>query len=135
MQGQLDSMRRDRNRVVVEHAALDLAAKLARPGCNSLLMPHILGRLEAREEGGALVISAKGASGLDDLAEQLRTDPAFAPIIQGASPAEKAGHARRVAETTGQQPPPPTLTRRQFEALSPARRAEHARAGGTILDS
>ncbi len=134
-QAQLASLRADRDRVVLERTAVEIAARLANLDCHTLLMPHIREKLEAHEENGALVISAKGAPTLDHLVEQFRNDPAFAPIIKGASPQEKAFHARRVAETLGASPPTKSMTRAQFERLEPSHRSEHARAGTKISDA
>jgi phosphoglycolate phosphatase-like HAD superfamily hydrolase len=134
-EAQIASLKADRSQITLEHAAHELAAKLAVSGSSAVLVPHILERLEAREDEGVLIVSAKGHPSLEHLAEELRADPAFERIIVGASPAEKALHARRVAETLGTKAPAQSLTRQAFERLSPEQRSAHARAGTTILDS
>jgi hypothetical protein len=133
-QAQVDSMRADLARVTLERVALYLAAKLARPGCAPLLIPHIAARLVGREENGAFVVGVKDAASLEALAEQFRNDVAFVPIIHGTSPTEKALHHKRVAETLGVKPPTQPLTRAKFEQLSPELRASHVRAGAQIFD-
>jgi O6-methylguanine-DNA--protein-cysteine methyltransferase len=134
-QAHLASLRADLERVTLERVSHELAAKLIRPGCDAmLLIPHIAARLEGREEGGVFSVHSKDAADLDALAEQFRTDNRFERIIKGASQAEKALHAKRVAETLGTPAAREPLTRAKFEALSPERRAESARAGVTILD-
>lgn len=111
MQSQIDSMRADRNQAMLEHAATSLAARIAHPGRLTVLLPHIAARLEGREADGVFSVHAKDASSLDDLAEQFRNDPAFELIIIGASPAEKARQAARVAETLGQPAARQPMTR------------------------
>jgi hypothetical protein len=133
-EAEISSLRADRNRVVLEHAALNIAAKLARAEYVAVLLPHIAERLEGREEGGVFSVHAKDAPDLDALAEQFRADKRFERIIVGASPAEKARHAARVAETLGVKAAQQPITRKQFESLPPERRAESVRAGTTILD-
>jgi hypothetical protein len=133
-QAEIASLRADLETATLDRVSHELSVKLAHPEYRALLLPHIRERLEARDENGAVVISAKGAASLDDLAEQMRAAPEFSRIIIGASPAEKARHAARVAETLGEPAARQPLTRAKFEALSPEKRAEHARAGTTILD-
>jgi hypothetical protein len=134
-QAHLASLRADLERVTLDRVSHELAAKLARsPECVALLLPHIAARLEGREENGVFVVGTKDAADLDALAEQFRNDVAFAPIIRGASPQERALHAKRVAETIGAKAAPQPLTRAQFERLTPEKRAEQVRAGTSILD-
>jgi len=132
-EAQLASLRADRNRVVLERTAVELAAKLS-PDYVEVLLPHIQERLEAHEADGRLVVSAKDLPTLDHLVEEFRANPVFARVVKGASAQEQAFHARRVAETLGASPPTQSMTRAQFEALSPTQRTERVRAGTKISD-
>ena len=96
------------NRLMREQAAMDLVMRVRRPGVEAgVLMPLVLDRFHIEERNGELVTIVKGADdqpiSLDALAEELRTTPALAPLIAGASADEKAAHARKVAETLGRQ--------------------------------
>jgi hypothetical protein len=132
-EAQLTSMRADRNRIVMERTAHEIAAKLS-PDYAEVLLPHICERLDAHEADGRLVVSAKNLPTLDHLVEEFRADPAFARVVRGASPAEQAFHARRVAETLGASLSTQSMTRAAFERLTPQQRSEHARAGMRISD-
>jgi hypothetical protein len=120
----IDGMRADRDRVTEDHAALDIAVELARPGCTALLVPHVRALLQGRRDENGKFSDATRA----DVTAQLRGDIAFSPITRGASPQDRALHAQHVAQTLGTPPPRPRLARARFEALSPEQRAEHARA-------
>jgi hypothetical protein len=130
-QAEIASLRADLERVTEDNAALDIAVELARaPEYHEVLLPHIRERLQGRRDENGKFSDATRA----EVAAQLRGTPSFWPIIRGASPAEKAAHMRKVAETLGVPPARQPLTRAKFEALSPERRAESVRAGTTILD-
>lgn len=133
-QALIDGMRSARDRAAIKWAADSLAERIARPGCVALLLPHIRERLTVQEDGGAYSVGVKDLPSLDDLAAELFANPAFERIIIGASPQERAIHAKRVAETLGEKPPTQPLMRAQFEKLTPEKRAAHARSGATILD-
>ena len=132
LQAQVESLRADRDRVTEDNTVADIANELARaPEYRAVLIPHIRQRLQGcRDENGRFTETVRA-----EVTAHLRGDAAFAPIIRGASPAERAFHAKRVQETLGgakaaQKP----MTRGQFQALSPAQRSERVRAGVTILD-
>lgn len=93
-------------RLTRESAATEIITRIRRPGVSvDLLMPTVLARLDVEEREGDFVAIGKDASGrpmsLEALVGELRATPALAPLIAGASPEEKAAHARKVAETLG----------------------------------
>jgi hypothetical protein len=131
-QALIAGMRADLERVTEENAVLDIAAELARfPEYREVLLPHIHERLQGRRDENGKFSDATRA----EVAAQLRGDSAFAPIILGASPQERAIHAKRVAETIGAKTAQQPITRAKFEALTPEKRTDSVRAGVTILDS
>lgn len=134
-EAQIAGLRRDRDDAALARVAVDLAAKLAVPGSHELLLPHIRARLVASDAGGALSVTAKDAPTLDALAEEFRSNPAFARIVTAASAADQARHQQRVNETLGVPAARPTLTRAKFDTLRPAERAAHVRAGAEIFDT
>lgn len=85
--------------------AQQLIARIGRPGCDTLLLPHVLDRIQVTRKGDEWIVTARSATGvetsLDGLAAELRNTPGFEQIVAGASPEEKANHARLVAETLG----------------------------------
>jgi hypothetical protein len=101
--GQVEALQGTIRRLVRESAAIDLVARIKRPGiATELLMPTILPRLDVEERDGEFTAVGKGPNGpltLEALAEELRATPALAPLIAGASADEKAAHARKVQET------------------------------------
>jgi hypothetical protein len=101
-QALIDEMRSARDRAAIKWAAESLAARIARPGCMELLLPHVRDRLIVQEDDdGAYSVVAKDLPSLDLLAAELFANPAFERIIKGASAQERARHARKVAETIG----------------------------------
>ncbi|HXR91080.1 MAG TPA: hypothetical protein VN750_12475 [Steroidobacteraceae bacterium] len=106
---QMEARNRTIRRLLRENAANDLVMRIRRPGIEPrVLLPLVLDRFELKEEGGEFSIVTKGANGepvtLEALAEELRSTPALAPLVAGASEAERVTHAKRVAETLGVKP-------------------------------
>jgi hypothetical protein len=105
-QARRDALTADYRETRRKHEALRLIGPLAHPDCASLLASHTEGRIGLEEgEDGTTTITYKGKDGrpcsAEDLVAELRSDPGLAPLIRGGAAAEKAAHAKRVAETLG----------------------------------
>lgn len=85
--------------------ARQLARQLARPGCDNVLMPHLLDRIQVTRDGDGWAVTARSSTGvetsLEGLVAELKNTPAFEPVVIGSSAIEKAEHAKKVAETLG----------------------------------
>jgi hypothetical protein len=102
----LDRTRDTIVRLMRERAAMDLVMQIRKPGIAAhVLLPLVLDRFDVQERDGDFAATAKGANGepmsVEALAEELRANPAFAPLVAGTSEAEKAAHSRKVEETLG----------------------------------
>ena len=90
----------------VKCAARRVVTRLAKSGCAEALLPHVSERIKAEWRDGKCATVFVDASGVATSELALVTElrelrPDLAPIIEGASEADKAAHARRVAETLG----------------------------------
>ena len=134
--GQLSQYQQQIHSLTVGQTATTLASELAIPGSAPVLLPHIQARLSMEIRDGQPVTVVLGADGkpsalsIDDLKSELSANPAFAPIIAaskaaggGASGGGKGGGASQKV-----------VTRSQFAQMSPAQKAEHFKAGGTLTD-
>ena len=96
-------------RITIEQAARQFVRGIALKGSDELLIPHVVSRMDTQTRGDDLEVIVKDAAGkpssFDELADELRNDAAFAPIVQGASDADKLAHARKVAAVLGQPVP------------------------------
>lgn len=121
--------------LTVNATATRMAAELAVPGSAKALEPHIKARLSMEQQDGKLVVRVLGLDGKpsaltpEELAKEIASDPAFAPLIVaskasggGAAGAGKSGGAAK------------SITRSQFEAMSPNERMAHAKNGGLVTD-
>lgn len=109
LQEQIASQQQTIRRAMRERAATDLAMRIRRPGVAlHVLTPLLLERFEVQETGEEFTVMVKGPDGqpitTEQLAEELRANPAFGPLVEGSTPQEKAAHAAKVAETLGQRP-------------------------------
>jgi hypothetical protein len=70
---------------------------------------------------------------LEGLGEELRANPAFAPVVVGQTAAEQASQRRLIDQALGRKPVNVThIPREQFDRLTPQGRASHMANGGTI---
>ena len=135
LKAQVASLRSDRDSTALERVAAEIASKLAVPGSIDLLLPHVRERLTASDIGGRFEITVKNAASVEHLIEEFRSDPRFARAVNGPNAVDQALHAKRVAETLGISAAQTSVTRAEFERLSAAKRAAHARAGTRIIDA
>lgn len=135
----IDSLADDYARLRREHEARTIIQAVAGEHAAVLLMPHVLERITVEQRDSEWVVTILDAQGkptnLEGLRQEFAANSAFAPLLRGESEAEKAAHARRVAEVLGEnhgQTKP--LSRSTFDALSTASQAHHVRQGGEIFD-
>ena len=112
-------------KTVLESTATQLLAKNG--GNVSLLLPHIMGQIKAEEVDGTLSVVPASAATIDDVVKGLKTTfpAAFADSGHSGSGAT-GGHAGAGGKKT--------MTRAQFDALTPSARNEHIKAGGGLTD-
>jgi hypothetical protein len=89
-----------------EHEAREIMKKVAKPGAETLLLPHVINRIAIERNGDEWTVSARSSTGavttLEVLAKELAEAPELALLTRGATPEERAAHARKVAETLGE---------------------------------
>ncbi len=134
-EAELGSVKGTLNKLLVDNVAVQLANDLALQGSAALLIPHIKSRLEVDTSGGepkTVVIGPDGkrsALTLDELKAEFAGNPAFAPVIAGSKAtgggASGSGGGGGAAKT---------VTRAQFNQLSPGQQMEHIRAGGKVAN-
>jgi hypothetical protein len=118
--------------LTVNATATRIAAELAVQGSADVLIPHIRSRLAYETQDGKPVVRVLGADGkpsaasVEDLQKEIAATPAFAPLIV-ASKASGGGAGGSKGGGAAKQ-----LTRQAFDALDPAGRMEHVKAGGTV---
>ena len=115
------------NKLLVDNQAEALARELAVDGSAAVLIPHIKARLAAEERDGQYQTIIRDVDGnpsaltLDDFKNEIRNNPAFAPLLV-ASKATGGG----ASQGQGGGAVVKQISRSQFDALSPAQRAEFA---------
>lgn len=123
------------NKLLVDNVAVQLANDMAVQGSAALLIPHIKSRLEVDTSGGepkTIILGPDGkrsALTLDDLKNEFASNPAFSPVI-AASKATGGG----ASGSGGGGGAAKTVTRAQFNQLSPGQQMEHIRAGGKVAN-
>ena len=112
-------------KTVLESTATQLLAKNG--GNVSLLLPHIMGQIKAEEVDGMLSVVPASAATIDDVVKGLKTTfpAAFSDSGHSGSGAT-GGHAGAGGAKT--------MTRAQFNGLTPQAQHEYIRAGGKLTD-
>lgn len=100
-------------KLTVGSKATELAAKLAVPGSDSVLLPHISNRLQVETVDGEIKIRVLDLQGkpsalsIEDLEKEFRTNEAFKPLIRasnasgsGASGGQGGGATKKPSEMT-----------------------------------
>lgn len=134
--GQIDSFQKQIHGLTVGQTATTIASELAIPGSAPVLLPHIQARLSMEIRDGQPVTVVIGADGkpsaltIDELKSELAANPAFAPIIA----ASKAAGGGASGGGNGGGAAKKSVTRAQFDSLSPSERMAHVKAGGTITN-
>lgn len=97
-------------KATIEHEAHRIIADIGQPGATTLLLPHVIARLDCEQQGDDWRLSVKDAAGrptsIDALKEELRTQPQFRSLVRGATESETAARAARVKAAIS---PPGTL--------------------------
>lgn len=90
LQEQIDGLTGSVTSMTVDSVALQMASELAVEGSAKVLLPHIKARLAAEQKDGKYVTAVRDAEGkpsastLDDLKQEISSDPAFAHVIVGS---------------------------------------------------
>lgn len=123
------------NNLTVGATGHSIASKLAlEPQYIDVLMPHILQRLSMEMVNGKPTTRVLGKDGkpsaltLDELADELKGDARFAPIIVGS----RAGGGGSAGDGDGSSGVI-KVTLDKFNAMSPAEKADFARKKGEII--
>lgn len=103
-------------KLTVGSKATELAAKLAVPGSDSVLLPHISNRLQVEAVDGEIKIRVLDLQGkpsalsIEDLEKEFRANEAFKPLIRasnasgsGASGGQGGGATKKPSEMTTQE--------------------------------
>lgn len=103
-------------KLTVGSKATELAAKLAVPGSDSVLLPHISNRLQVETVDGEIKIRVLDLQGkpsalsIEDLEKEFRANEAFKPLIRasnasgsGASGGQGGGATKKPSEMTTQE--------------------------------
>lgn len=136
---QMESLTGDVDRLLRDNVARDISRKLALPGHDEVLLPHILGRLKVDVRDGqrvTTVIDAKGQASaltLADLEKEIAANKVFSPLLVGSK--GSGGGAGGDTRSGGANPAQKQVTRQAFDAMSHLDRAAHAKTGGTVIDS
>lgn len=91
LQGQIDEMSGAISNMTVKADAIRLANELAVSGSADILIPHIESRLASEQRDGQYVTVVRDAQGkpsaasLDEFKQELKNNPAFAPVIVGSN--------------------------------------------------
>jgi len=123
-------------RLTVGQTATTLASELAIPGSAAVLLPHIQARLSMEIRDGEPVTVVIGPDGkpsaltIDDLKSEIAANQAFAPIIA----ASKAAGGGASGSGNGGGAAKKTVTRSQFDSMTPSAKSEYVKSGGTITN-
>lgn len=113
-------------KLTVGSKATELAAKLAVPGSDSVLLPHISNRLQVETVDGEIKIRVLDLQGkpsalsIEDLEKEFRANEAFKPLIRasnasgsGASGGQGGGATKKPSEMT-------TVERQEWQLRDPS---------------
>tara|TARA_R110000782_G_C14819221_1_gene413874 strand:- start:25145 stop:25888 length:744 start_codon:yes stop_codon:yes gene_type:complete len=90
LQAQIDGLNGSVTNMTVDSVALQMASDLAVEGSAKVLLPHIKARLAVEQKDGKYVTAVRDAEGkpsastLDDLKNEISSDPAFAHVVVGS---------------------------------------------------
>jgi len=90
LQAAIDALSGSVTTMTVDSVAMQMASELAVEGSAKVLLPHIKARLAAEQRDGKYVTAVRDANGkpsastLDDLKNEISSDPAFAHVIVGS---------------------------------------------------
>lgn len=122
--------------ITVDAAAARMAAELAGDlGTSDLLLPHIRGRLAVEEKDGTFITAVRDLQGrpsaatMEELKKEFAGNPAFSRVIAGSKASGGGADGKPGGGATQK-----TINRAQYDALNPAERMAHTRAGGTVTD-
>ena len=120
----------------VGRMATEIAAKLAKPNSEGVILPHVQNRLKAEWIDGrptAKILDANGAvsaSTVDELVAEFRANSGFSPIL--ANPNQSNGGGQGTSPQTG-TPDGKSMPFADFKKLSQAARSEFINDGGAIV--
>ncbi len=132
----VDAKTRAITAMTVDSTAIRLAADLAGElGTTDVLLPHIARRLAVEERDGVFVAAVRDVHGkpsaatIDELKTEFANNPAFSRVIAGSKATGGGADGKPGGGATQK-----TITRAQYEALTPADGMAHTKAGGLITD-
>jgi len=135
--GELQTLRNFAEEQTVGRMAVEIAGKLAAPGSESVILPHVQKRMRAEWVDGKPVVKILDANGAvsaatsDELMSEFRGDAAFAPILAKVN--KSAGGGTAGTNTNG-LPNGKTVDFASFRAMSQDARRSFLDDGGQIAN-
>lgn len=135
---QVDKYQTSLRKSKVDNVAHEVAMRIGLKGSESLLIPHIIGRLGVEERDGDFVTVVKDSKGqastltIADLEKEFVGNAAFAPVIVGSkgSGSGASGDLGKGGGATGAK----TLQRSEFDQLTQIDRMKFSKEGGKVVD-
>lgn len=135
---QLDKYQANLRKSKVDNVAHEVAMRIGLKGSESLLIPHIIGRLDVEERDGDFVTVVKDSKGkasaltVADLEKEFVGNAAFAPVIAGSkgSGSGASGDQNKGGGAAGAK----QMQRSEFDALSQLDRMKFSKEGGKVVD-
>lgn len=144
-QANIKSLQEDYRCIRTTNEARRICSEIAVHGHEVVLLPHVSSRIAVERHDGEWAVVVKDEDGkpsaltLEQLKDEIRRDPALRPVIRGASAPETEAHARDVAIAKGARPANTvkgsTVTRADFDAMSPKRQQTFISGGGSVKDA
>ncbi len=123
-------------KLTVGSKATELAAKLAVPGSDTVLLPHIINRLQVETVDGEIktrVLDLQGkpsALSIEDLEKEFRANEAFKPLIRASGASGSGANGANPGGGAAKKPSEMSLAERaEWQARDPVG-FEQARANG-----
>lgn len=132
---QIEKLRGNLQRVLIENAATGIASAIAMPGYAAVLLPHVKRRLAIGERDGELTSIVLDEAGkptdlsLSELQSQIHNQKEFAPLVVGS---KGSGGGAGGATQRGGSANANTLTRDRYDALSLPDREAFIAHGGRV---
>jgi len=135
---QLDKYQASLRKSKVDNVARDVAMRIGLKGSESLLIPHIIGRLDVEERDGDFVTVIKDSKGqasaltVADLEKEFVSNAAFAPVIAGSrgSGSGASGDQNKGGGAAGAK----QMLRSDFDALPQLDLMKFSKEGGKVVD-
>lgn len=132
---QIEKLRGNLQRLLVENEAARIASAIAMPGCASILIPHLRQRLSMTERDGEQVTVVLDKAGKPtnlttaEFQSQFGAEAEFAPVLIGGKGSGSGSAGAKVGGAHNAK----TKTRADFDALTLNDRQAFIAGGGSVL--